>query len=183
MDKALLEAFKQRNISIYTLHVPLDDFWEYSTSYSLTKVLNIDFKKVFLEYYWSMAWVIGEVKNKSLQDIKQDFEKAVWHEVKLYDYGNWTIKNNTVALVAGGWLKESIQEIADQGITLLITGISNRNPHSETSHKVAEKYGISILGWTHYSTEKFACQNIVAYFKELWIDAEFIWDDAVLEDM
>jgi len=26
MDKALLEAFKQRNISIYTLHVPLDDF-------------------------------------------------------------------------------------------------------------------------------------------------------------
>lgn len=183
MDKKLLEIFKQRNISIYALHVPLDDFWDYSTSNSLTKALDINFKKVFLEYYWSMAWVIGEVKSRSLQEIKQDFEKAVWHEVKLYDYSNWTIKNNTVALVAGGWLTESIQEIADNDIKLLITGISNRNSHSEKAHQIAENYWISILGGTHYSTEKFACQNMVNYFKKIWIDAEFIEDSPVLEDM
>jgi putative NIF3 family GTP cyclohydrolase 1 type 2 len=48
IDKALLEKFKQNRISIYILHVPLDNFSEYSTSKTLADALNIEFEKLGL---------------------------------------------------------------------------------------------------------------------------------------
>jgi putative NIF3 family GTP cyclohydrolase 1 type 2 len=39
MDKNLLQQFKNKKISIYNLHVPLDNFSEYSTSVSFANAL------------------------------------------------------------------------------------------------------------------------------------------------
>ena len=183
IDSEALEEFKKNNISIYALHVPLDDFWEYSTSNNLAKVLDIEVQEKFMEYFWSMAWVIWDSKNKSIEDIKNKLEELTWHEIKVYNYGHWTIKDNKVAIIAWWWLTEWIEEIKEKWINLFITGISNRNPHSENAHQIAEENGITIIWWTHYSTEKFACMEMIKYFEKLWIQSEFIWDDPVLEDM
>lgn len=183
MNPELLKKIKEKNISIYNLHVPLDNFGEYSTSGTLARALGIVPIKSFLPYFGSEAGVIGKTDCETVSDLKEKFEKAVGHEVALYSYGDNIIKNKMVAIVAGGGLAEAIEEIVENDINLMVTGITARNPHSESSHKFAEDHEVSLLGGTHYSTETFACIAMVDYFKKLGLPAEFVSDEPIMEDM
>ncbi|MBU1177090.1 Nif3-like dinuclear metal center hexameric protein [Patescibacteria group bacterium] len=58
MDRELLKQFKDRRISIYNLHVPLDNYGEYSTSVSLAKALGIKPEKAFAPYFGALAGVL-----------------------------------------------------------------------------------------------------------------------------
>jgi hypothetical protein len=40
-----------------------------------------------------------------------------------------------------------------------------------------------LLGGTHYSTEKFACQEMCKYFDKFEIKTEFIEDEPMMEDL
>lgn len=183
ISKEYLKEFKKRNISIFALHVPLDNFGEYSTSSTLADQLHITEKTAFAEYFGALAGVIGTSNVKTIDELKNIFENAVGHKIWIYTYGDTVIKNQKVAIIAGGGLTEYIQTIADLWINTFVTGISWKNSHSEDAHDIAKKYGINILWWTHYSTEKFACQKMVGYFEEQGIPTKFIDDDPILEDM
>jgi putative NIF3 family GTP cyclohydrolase 1 type 2 len=67
-----------------------------------------------------------------------------------------------------------LQEIADNHINVLVTGLTKLNDYSKQAHDFAKKNKINILGGTHYSTEKFACIAMVDYFKKLGLKAEFL---------
>ncbi|MFA5413586.1 MAG: Nif3-like dinuclear metal center hexameric protein [Patescibacteria group bacterium] len=183
MDRNLLQQFKDRRISIYNLHVPLDNFGEYSTSVALAKALGIKPEKSFAPYLGSMCGVFGKTELSTIQELRKIFEKAVGHKVSLYNYGDNEIKDGIVAVVAGGGLDETIEEIAQNNVNTFITGISVKNDHSKKAHEFAEKHRINILGGTHYSTEKFACISMVDYFKKVGLPSEFIEDKPVMEDM
>lgn len=183
MDRELLQQFKDRRISIYNLHVPLDNFGKYSTSVTLAKELGIKPEKSFAPYFGALAGVFGKIDAVTVQGLRKRFEKAVGHKVSLYNYGNNKIKEGTVAVVAGGGLDESIEEIAQNNVNILITGITVKNEHSKKAHEFAEKHRINILGGTHYSTEKFACISMVDYFEKVGLPSEFVEDKPVMEDM
>ena len=183
MDRDLLQQFKDRRISIYNIHVPLDNFGEYSTSVTLTKALGIKPEKSFAPYFGSMCGVFGKTDVATVQDLRKRFQEAVGHEVSLYNYGDNEIKDRTVAVVAGGGLDETIEEIAQNNVNVLVTGITAKNDHSKKAHEFAEKHKINILGGTHYSTERFACISIVDYFKKIGLLSAFIDDKPVMEDM
>jgi len=184
MDKKQLQEFKKRKISVYNLHVPLDNYGEYSTSGNLAKKLNLEIIKSFVPYFGSLCGVIAKSKEKTIFEIKDKFEKILGHKAVLYNYGDKSIKNNKVAIIAGGGNDlEMLKEIMKEGINLFITGISVKNDHSKKAHEFAEKNKINVLGGTHYSTEKFACINICNYFKNFGLNASFIEDDPVFEDM
>lgn len=97
-----LKIFKERRISVYCLHVPLDNFSKYSTTNTLSKALNIKVETQFCAYFGGLCGVLGITNTDKLSEVKKDFEKAVGHKVKLYKYGESKIRNNKVALVAGG---------------------------------------------------------------------------------
>ena len=184
MDKKLLNQFKDRRISIYNLHVPLDHFGEHSTSVTLAKALYIRPEKPFAPYFGALAGVFGKTDCKTVQDLKKIFEQAVNHEIKLYNYGDNEIKNGTVAIIAGGGnVVEMLEEIAREDVNTFVTGITAKSDYSKKSHEFAEKNGINILGGTHYSTETFACISMVDYFKKLGLPSEFVGDKPVMEDM
>ncbi len=183
MDRESLLEFKRRRISIYNLHVPLDNFGKYSTSVAFARALGIDPIKPFAPYYGAMAGVFGRTSYATIQELKTIFDKMVGHTVKVYHYGTDEIQNGLVAVIAGGGLKEAIEEIAAAKINTFVTGITAKNPYSSSAHEFAEKVGINVLGGTHYSTEKFACISIVDYFSSIGLPAEFIADDPVLADM
>ena len=183
MDRDLLTRFKDRRISVFNLHVPLDNFGKYSTSATLAEALSIKPEKPFAAYFGALAGVFGKTQAATVQELKQLFQEAVGHTVRLYHYGEDVVCEGTVAVVAGGGLTETIEEIAQNNVNLLITGITVKNEHSKGAHEYAEKQGINILGGTHYSTEKFACQALVEYFKELGLPAHFIEGIPILEDM
>jgi len=184
MNKDLLAKFKEKKISIYNLHVPLDNFGEYSTSVSLANALNIKIEKPFGEYFGALCGIFGKSSGINVSDLKNRFENVLGHKPSLYDYGNNKIINQKVAVVAGGGNNiEFLEKIAKEGINVLITGITAKNSHSAEAHKFAEENKINILGGTHYSTEKFACMAMCGYFKKLGLPSEFIEDEPVLEDL
>jgi len=184
MDRKLLQQFKDRRISIYNLHVPLDNFGEHSTSVTLAKALGIKTGKPFAPYFGSLCGVFGKTTLATVQDLKRRFQDAVGHEVSLYNYGDNEIKNKTVSIVAGGGNEVDIlKDIVKAGVNIFITGITVKNDHSKKAHDFAEKHRINILGGTHYSTERFACISMVDYFKKIGLPSEFIEDNPVMEDM
>lgn len=184
MDRGLLQQFKERKISIYNLHVPLDNFGEYSTSVTLARALGIKPEKPFAHYFGAMCGVFGKTDSAMVNDLRRRFQNVVKHKVSLYNYGDNEIKNRTVAVVAGGGTElDILKEIAKEGINTFVTGITAKNNNSKKEHDFAEMHKINLLGGTHYSTEKFACIAMVDYFKRFGLDCEFIEDKPVMEDM
>jgi len=179
MDRELLQQFRKRRISIYNLH----NYGPHSTSVTLAKTLGLKPEKAFALYFGSMAGVFGKTDFVSVQVLKSEFEKIVNHRVSLYQYGDSEIKDGIVAVVAGGGLDETIEEIAQNEVNVLVTGITAQTEYTIKAHEFAEKQGINILGGTHYSTEKFACKSMVRYFTEIGLLSYFIEDEPVLEDM
>ena len=184
MNPKLLQQFKERKISIYNLHVPLDHYGEYSTGVTLAKALDTKPKKAFVPYFGSLCGVIAKTSFTTIEDLRNKFQEAVGHKVSLYKYGDDKIKNKTIAIIAGGGNQlEMLKEIAKAGINTFVTGITAKNNHSKTAHEFLEKNKINVLGGTHYSTEKFSCIAMVDYFKKIGLAAEFVEDKPVMEDM
>ena len=184
MNKALLEKFKQNRISIYNLHVPLDNFSEYSTSKTLADALDIEIEKSFKEYCGSLSGVIGKTKCKTVEELHSKFSKVLGHDTKLYLYGDNHIGNGKVAIVAGGGNnKDTVYEMLENNVNVLITGISVNNESYSEVHELEQKNCINVLGGTHYSTEKFACQRMCDYFEKLGLVSSFIEGKPVYEDM
>jgi putative NIF3 family GTP cyclohydrolase 1 type 2 len=111
------------------------------------------------------------------------FEAAVGHEVRLYPYGENTIKDGKVAVVAGGGFSEEIESAYKMGVNVFLTGITAHTDYSHNAHEFAMANRINVLGGTHYSTETFACIKMVEYFKNLGLPCEFIADEPVMEDL
>ena len=184
MNKALLEKFKQNRISIYNLHVPLDNFSEYSTSKTLADALDIEIEKPFKEYCGSLSGVIGKTKCKTVEELHSKFSKVLGHDTELYLYGDNHIENEKVAIVAGGGNnKDTVYEMLENNVNVLITGISVNNESYSEVHELEQKNCINVLGGTHYSTEKFACQRMCDYFEKLGLVSSFIEGKPVYEDM
>lgn len=184
MDRTLLEEFKVSKISIYNLHVPLDNYSDYSTSATLARALGLTDLRPFLEYYGGLAAVFGKTELNTIQEMREKFADYLGHRTSLYQYGTDEIKNGIVAVVAGGGnLVEVHDEIAREGVNLLVTGITIKTPNTQKAHDLARDKGINILGGTHYSTEKPACQAMCKYFRKLGLPSEFIEGTPGLEDL
>jgi putative NIF3 family GTP cyclohydrolase 1 type 2 len=184
MNKKLLQKFKDKKVSIYNLHVPLDNFGKYSTASTLAEAVNINIKKPFYEYHGGLAGIFGTTKLKTINELSEKLKNAVKHKVGLYKYGNHEIKDSQVAIVTGGGNDITVlKEIQKNNINTFITGVTVKNEISKTVHNFAKKHKINILGGTHYSTEKFACVKMVKFFEKIGIKSEFIEDMPMLEDL
>jgi putative NIF3 family GTP cyclohydrolase 1 type 2 len=184
MNRNLLEKFRESRISIYNLHVPLDNYSEYSTSATLAKALGLTDLKPFFEYYGGIAAIFGKTELTTVQEMQEKFTSVLGHRTSLYKYGTDKIKNQRVAVVAGGGnLIEVHEEITHEDVSLLVTGITIKNDFTKKTHDYAQEKGINILGGTHYSTEKPACQAMCNYFKKLGLPSEFIEGEPCFEDL
>lgn len=58
-----------------------------------------------------------------------------------------------------------INEMMDNNIKILITGVTIVNEISQKTHEFEKANCINVLGGTHYSTEKFAPIEMCRYFR------------------
>jgi putative NIF3 family GTP cyclohydrolase 1 type 2 len=186
-NRELLQKFKENKIAIYTLHTPLDRNGEYSTSVNFAKALGIMQTGEFAEYFGFLSGVLGKTDCGNISEMAKRFEKAIGHDVKIWNYGASEIRDNRVAVVAGGGTDAGIlDEIVKLGINTFVTGITvcqNNYEPSVRAHEIAKKNGINLIGGTHYSTEKFACMKILEYFEAQGIPSEFIENDPDMGDL
>jgi putative NIF3 family GTP cyclohydrolase 1 type 2 len=177
----------QKRISLYTLHTPLDKNGPYSTSMSLAKALNIEFVDDLCLYFGHYVGLIGKTTYESLPELQGEFERAIGHRSVLYQNGTNRIQQGLVGIVSGGGNDaSSYEELHSRGINTFITGIGNNRTGylpSIEAHETAKRLYVNILVGTHYSTEKFACMNMVRYFNQLGVPSEFVEDEPDFNDM
>ena len=183
MDNSLLRQFKERKISIYNLHVPLDNFGEYSVSVSFAKALGVEIEKPFGPYHGGLGGVLGRTSFLTVADLSRHFTVTLGHRTSLYQYGSDIIVDGRVALAPGGNMPSILSGVAIEGINTLLTGISALNDHTRIAHEFAQEREINILGGTHYSAEKFACMAMCKYFQKLGLSCTFIKGSPMLEDL
>jgi len=184
MEAALLEKLKEKQISIYCLHHPLDNYSEYSTSKTLADALDVEVIRPFVNFSGAVCGVIGKTKFQTVNELQKKYSEAVGHETKRYPYGDDEILNGIVAVVAGGGNQTFVlQDLVDNQINSLVTGVTLKNDISAEAHELAERNRINVLGGTHYSSEKFACIAMCKYFEKLGLPAEFIEDEPCFEDI
>ena len=175
-----LEKMKARKISLYALHVPLDNNGEYSTSVSFARALGIQKEKDFAPYGGGMAGVIGQTELETVSELAERTSAAVGHGVKVFNYGSDNINNQEVAMVAGGGNdREILAEVAQKGINAYVTGVAavTSYPPSIEFHKFAKANKINVISATHYSTEQFACMAMCRYFEKSGLPCEFLADE------
>ncbi|MFX1467285.1 MAG: Nif3-like dinuclear metal center hexameric protein [Promethearchaeota archaeon] len=184
INPKLLPRLKEQKISIYTIHVPLDKNSDYSTTTNLARTLGVNPEGEFYEYFGVKVGIYGKVDIKTPEQLTNRLISKIKHKAKLWKYGSDEIKNQKVALVAGGGNEiDIIQEVIDLGINTYVTGITALNEYSQKVHDFERQNRINIIGGTHYSTEKFACIELCKYFEKLDLNCEFIEDSPVLEDL
>lgn len=184
INPGLLARLKERHVSLFNFHAPLDNFGEYSTSKTLADALGVKIKKPFAEYHGGMCGVIGTTECKNIHALLEKYAQTVGHETKLYQYGDSEIPAGRVAIVAGGGCDEDVLTGAiEVGANVLITGVSLMNKYTAAAHELAKSQKINIIGGTHYSSEKFACIAMCRYFEKLGLAAEFIPDAPCMEDL
>jgi len=182
-----LKQLKENRISFYVLHIPLDKNGPYSTSVNLAKTLQLQVTDEFCEYLGTKVGVICETNFTKLADFAQHVNNVIGHDIKVRQYGDEIIKNNTVAIAAGGGCIDFVaRELTALGINTYLTGLSKPMPAFQPGmefHRIARKNKINVVGATHYSTEKFACIAMVDYFKSLGMEAEYIEGIPCMEDL
>ena len=184
INAELLTRLKENRISLFNFHLPLDNFNDYATSKSLADALGIKIIKSFGNYYGAACGVIGTTECATVHELSEKYSKVVGHETRLYQYGDELIRDNRVAICAGGGNDmEIVSQLPAEDVNVHIVGISRRTPYSDEVHELEKEHGINLLGGTHYSSEKFACIAMCKYFEKLGLESEFIADTPCFEDL
>jgi putative NIF3 family GTP cyclohydrolase 1 type 2 len=184
INTGLLARLKERRISLFNFHYPLDNFGEFGNSKTLAEEMGLKIIKPFAEFHGALCGVICETDCKDIHELKEKYSQAVGHETKLYQYGDSVITNNQVAIVAGGGNDtDVIKEIIEFGVNALISGLSVSNSYSLVAHEMEKEHKINLLGGTHYSSEKFGCIAMCEYFKKMGLLSEFVEGKPCLEDL
>lgn len=179
-----IAMLRDRNISIYVLHHPLDNYGEYSTCKTLADSMNLKIERPAFLYCGAWCGVIGTADCMTVGELHDRYSKAMGHETSLYQYGNENIQGAGIAVCPGGGNASFvINEMLNNDIRILITGVTIVNDHSKEVHKLEKESGINVLGGTHYSTEKFAPMKMCKYFEDLGLPSEFVEDDPKLYDL
>lgn len=115
----------------------------------------------------------------------EEVQKLMGHDCRLYTYGPSRLKDGKIALVAGGAEGTDIyREMEEEGANLFLTGVGSKSlGWFAPSHEAAMEAGVSILSAGHYSTEQFALKDMCRFFRERGLEAEFIPETPLLEDL
>lgn len=184
VDEDYIIQLKERNISIYILHHPLDNFGDYSTCKTLADRLNINIEKPAFSYCGALCGVIGTTNHKTIHELNNHFSQVIGHETSLYLYGKEDIGDEKIAICPGGGNAMFVlNEMIKENIKILITGVTIANDYSRQVHSFEKDNRVNILGGTHYSTEKFAPMEMCKYFNDLGLPSEFIDDEPNLYDL
>lgn len=179
-----LRFMEEHRITLFCYHIPLDRNGPYAPGMNLAKAIGAAVTGEFYEQNLVKMGVLCDTRFASQEDVAAALEGAVGHAVKLYPHAEGLL-GGRIAIMAGGARSTAIYEgLREKGVTLFLTGTTNPNiPWVAEIHKAAQAAGVSILGGTHYSTERFAPMAMTRFFGQLGIDSEFIPETPHLQEL
>jgi putative NIF3 family GTP cyclohydrolase 1 type 2 len=183
-NKAYIAKLRERNVAVYILHHPLDDYGEYSTCGTLAEALGVSVEEPAFLHYGAYCGVVGTADCATTDELHQRYTRVMGHKTSLYKYGSDNLRGENIAICPGGGNDMDVaKEMTERGIGTLVTGVSIVNDYSRETHEFERVNRINVLGGTHYGTEKFAMMKMCGYFDGLGLPCEFINDEADLYDL
>jgi len=183
----MIERMQKQNIALYSLHIPLDNYGEYSTGNNFAKRINLNPEKGCCLYVDALTGVIGKAPIATISAYTPIINNCIGHEVKVYNYGTDEIRNSRAGIVTGWGVDiEVLEEMYEEDINTFITGFTNKIPDIENlvkAHEYARKKKINLIGTTHYSSEKFACMAMTKYFQKFGLPCVFVEGRYNLNDL
>ncbi|HBD94380.1 MAG TPA: hypothetical protein DDY71_09505 [Spirochaetia bacterium] len=174
----LVSLMKEKRISFFVLHSPLDVYGEYSTSLGFMQALRMKYAGNFFQYKNESIGVIAATEYTTTASLSDYIASRVGHPLKLFSYGDAEITGGKIGIVAGGGnVPEALEALKECGINTYVTGVTKIFEGFKPSadfHEIAKKYSINIIGATHYSTEKWACMNMLDYFRKIGLGCVFM---------
>ena len=186
-DYQLMESM---GISIYSLHTPMDKNRNdsvVSTAYAFAKIIKMKVKEEFAHEGKNnpnlLLGLIGKVPENKIDAFVKRLNSTLNYRVKVTKRDD---KIGTVGVVTGGgFVPEIIREVKERGVNTYITGVVtpnasewNKKNYSKNLSEI-NKFGLNIIGCSHYLTEKWAMEQSISYFGKI-CKAEFIEDKEAL---
>lgn len=178
LPKNYLQKLKDKKISVYSLHNPLDQDIEMSTSKSIARKLNLKNEEIFS----NGEGILGSLENPYYFDEFIELLKNVFGIKKLC-FEKKIDKVYKIAIVAGGGTDiDLIRNISKLSPDTYLTGeyvsrIKNSYAEKErTSFRIMNaKISFNLIACSHYGTEKIVMQNeLEKFLQQLEIKTEFI---------
>jgi len=173
---------KERRISVYVLHSPLDINEEISTSRSIAKRLSMVNEQACAPWQRGFSGVYGELPksmafSEFIKEVNTIFGIKESHFIQKKD------RVFKVGVIAGGGTNlDDIRELIRLGCDTYLTGdyvnkVQNEFGYAEKSKfDVAEStLDINLIECSHYATEKVVLTDMMAdFFKNLGLDVRLI---------
>ncbi len=136
----------QKNLSLYAMHIPLDNHLEIGNNVQLAQLLELEVIRWFGNYNGAPIGVETKPSQPlELYKIVQEIKKKLNVTPKVLDFGPKKIE--TIAIVTGSGASE-ITTLANKKLDLLITG---EGGHS--SFHQALDFHVNVIYAGHYATE------------------------------
>ncbi len=161
-----LKLALDRDIAIYSAHLPLDSHPEIGNNVLLMRALGIENSEPFFEEKGSLLGRRASIE-MPCSEIAKRLETAVKGRVECIRAGPETTRQ--IGIITGGTGGE-IARVTAEGIDTFITGEA---PH--WAAVAAHEFGVNLLLGGHYATETFGVKALAAHLAEKFhIDWDFI---------
>lgn len=158
---AMFEKVKlatDKNLAIYSAHLPLDGHLELGNSILLGRALGLQAEWTPFFPFKNFNVGVRTDVHVSRNELVQCFENAVGGRVHVCAGGPETVRH--IGIVTGGAGSE-VATMKAQGIDTFLTG---EGPH--WSYTLAEELGVNVLYGGHYATETFGVKALAAHLSE-----------------
>ena len=185
LTEELVERLRKSCISVFNYHIPLDRVSPWSPGTNLAKALGLTPYEEFYEQNLVRMGLLCHSPYQTLSQLTAAAQKAFGHPVKAYAYGGEALKEGKVAIMGGGASNPDIYaELREKGINVFLTGMTAPHlPWAARNHEEARKNAVSLVGGTHYSTEKYAVMEMVKFFENLGLESEFLPETPNFEEL
>lgn len=184
LARQTFEALKERRISLYNVHAPLDMHPDVSPSRLCAEGIGLS----SLEEYFPIAdgipggaAVIGD-SDASVQELGALLQAFLGDEIPVRVLSGEERRAGRVAVVAGGGAQRDILEASlERGCETYVTGnAASPCPLPEvqagirTFRALADAAGVGVVDGTHYGMEKPPQLAMVDWFRALGLNAAFV---------
>jgi putative NIF3 family GTP cyclohydrolase 1 type 2 len=176
IPEALLERMKQQKVSFFSFHIPLDVAGPYSPGNTLGRAMGANPYDTWYPQNGALLGALCQTGFSTVDELQRRFAATVGHAVSRYSYGFNDLKDGKFAIMAGiSRSTDAYRFLEENGINVLVTGVTAPTVEwSQKNHAAAKEHHITLLGGTHYSTEKFALKSLCTFFENLGIESEFL---------
>ena len=181
----IVERLRRSHISVFNYHIPLDRVSPWSPGTNLAKALEITPYEEFYEQNLVRMGLLCHTPYTTVTQFAQKVEQTLGNAIKVYPYGDEQLIDGKIALMGGGASNPDIYaELREKGVNLFLTGITWRSiPWVARNHAAAKAAGVTLVGGTHYSTEKYAPMEMVKFFEQLGLESEFIPETPKMQEL